>query len=51
LPPETTLAPSTGVISGTLTTPGRFYWTAKVVDSTGASAIVSCVVQVCPAGV
>lgn len=51
IPPGTTLTPSTGVIAGTLTTPGRYYWTAKVVDSTGAFAIVSCFQQICPSGV
>jgi hypothetical protein len=51
LPAGTTLAPSTGVISGTLTTPGRYYWTAKVTDSTGNVAIVSCFAQICPSGV
>ncbi len=51
IPPGTTLTPSTGVIAGTLTTPGRYYWTAKVTDSSGSFAIVSCFAQVCPAGV
>ena len=51
LPPGTTLDTSAGVISGTLTTAGRFYWTAKVVDVDGAFAIVSCRAQICPADV
>lgn len=49
LPAGTTLAPSTGVISGTLTTPGRYFYTVKVTDSTGNFAFVSCFVQICPA--
>ena len=51
IPPGTTLTPLTGVIAGTLTTPGRYYWTAKVTDASGSFAIVSCFAQVCPAGV
>ena len=48
IPPGTTLTASTGVITGTLTTPGRFFWTAQVTDSTGNFAIVSCFAQICP---
>jgi hypothetical protein len=51
LPPETTLAPSTGVISGTLTTAGRYFWTARVTDASGNFAIVSCMATICPSGV
>ena len=48
LPSGTTLNTSTGVISGTLTSPGRFYYTIKVVDSTGAVAFATCSQQTCP---
>jgi hypothetical protein len=42
LPPGLVLNPSTGVITGKPTTAGSFAYTAKVVDSTGASATSSC---------
>lgn len=48
LPAGTALNASTGVISGTLTTPGRYFYTVKVTDSTGNFAFVSCFVQICP---
>ena len=49
LPAGTTLNSSTGVISGTLTTPGRYYYTVEVTDATGNIAFVSCSQQTCPA--
>jgi len=51
IPPGTSLTASTGVITGTLTTAGRYYWTARVTDASGNFAIVSCFQQTCPAGV
>ncbi len=42
LPPGLTLNTSTGVISGTPTTPGIWIVTAKVTDSTTATATVQC---------
>ena len=38
LPPDLTLNPSTGAITGTPTTAGAFSFTARVVDSTGTAA-------------
>jgi hypothetical protein len=42
LPPGLTLDPSTGALSGTPLTAGTFNYTARVADSTGASATASC---------
>ena len=48
-PPGVTLNATTGTITGTLTTAGRWYFTLRVTDATGNSAIISCRIQVCPA--
>ncbi len=46
LPPGLTLNTSTGAITGTPTTSGPYSYTAKVVDSTSASATTSCSITV-----
>ena len=46
LPPGLTLNPSTGVVSGTPTTSGRFSFTIEVTDSLGATATRKCGITV-----
>ncbi len=48
LPPGLSLDPSTGVISGTPTTPGNFPYTAQVTDANGQTAQVTCQISVPP---
>jgi len=49
LPPGLTLNASTGAITGTPTQSGTFNYTAKAVDSTGASVTTNCSIVVQPA--
>ena len=48
LPPGLTLNPTTGAITGTPTTEGTYNYTAKVVDSTGATVTTACSITVAP---
>ncbi len=48
LPPGLSLNPSTGLISGTPTTPGPYNYTGQVTDSLGATATASCAITVAP---
>jgi hypothetical protein len=48
LPPGLSLDPATGAITGTPTTAGTYNFTAKVVDSTGASVTTNCSITVAP---
>jgi hypothetical protein len=46
LPPGLTLNTSTGVISGTPTTPGSYTFTSKVVDANGTSDTATCTIVI-----
>ena len=50
LPPGLSLNTSTGEISGTPTTSGKYNFTVEVTDSLGATATTTCSISICPAG-
>ena len=50
LPPGLTLDTTTGIVSGTPTTPGAFWFTIEVTDADDNTASVTCAIAICPGG-